>query len=57
MYVSLLSDIGEIKKVSQNFSDIVPLVESNIDAIGKNIKFMMCDEIASLHDTILLKST
>ena len=56
VYISMLSDIGNIVKVSKNFSEIVPVVETNSEAIGKNIKFMMCDDIGEIHDVILLNS-
>ncbi|KAL4429473.1 hypothetical protein ABPG74_001318 [Tetrahymena malaccensis] len=56
IYISLLSDIGKIVKVSKNFKDVVQLVSINQEAIGKNIKFLMPQEIAQLHDEILYKS-
>lgn len=56
VYISMLSDIGNVVKVSKNFSEVIPTVASNSEAIGKNIKFMMCEDIAEIHDTILIHS-
>jgi len=51
----MVEDIGKILKVAKNFKDIVPLIENSQSAIGKNIKFMMSDEIAVIHDKILTR--
>ena len=51
----MLDDLGKILKVSKNFKDIVPLIENSQSAIGKNIKFMMCEEIAIIHERILMR--
>ncbi|EAR98992.2 transmembrane protein, putative (macronuclear) [Tetrahymena thermophila SB210] len=56
IYISLLNEIGKILKVSKNFKDIVPLVTINQEAIGKNVKFLLPNEIAQVHDEILYKS-
>lgn len=40
IYISLLNDLGKILKVSKNFCDVIPLVDKNSEAIGKNISFM-----------------
>ncbi|KAL4429474.1 hypothetical protein ABPG74_001319 [Tetrahymena malaccensis] len=54
IFISLLNDIGKILKVSKNFKDVVPIVKKNSDAIGKNVNFLMNQEIAIVHDAILL---
>ncbi|EAR98991.2 transmembrane protein, putative (macronuclear) [Tetrahymena thermophila SB210] len=56
IYITLLTDIGKILKVSKNFKDVVPLVQNNLEAIGKNISFMQPDEIAQGHNQILMSS-
>ncbi|KAL4472883.1 hypothetical protein ABPG72_020617 [Tetrahymena utriculariae] len=54
IFISLLNDIGKILKVSKNFKDVVPIVKKNSDAIGRNVNFLMSEEIAIVHDAILL---
>lgn len=54
IYVSLMNEIGKVVKVSTNFCNVVPIVEHNYEAIGKNVNFMQVDEIAEVHDEILL---
>ncbi|EAR98994.2 transmembrane protein, putative (macronuclear) [Tetrahymena thermophila SB210] len=54
IFISLLNDIGKILKVSKNFKDVVPIVKKNSDAIGRNVNFLMNEEIAIVHDAILL---
>lgn len=54
VYITLLKDIGKIIKISRNFNKLIPIVDKNINPVGKNIKIMMCDEVATVHDSILL---
>ncbi|KAL4429472.1 hypothetical protein ABPG74_001317 [Tetrahymena malaccensis] len=56
IYVTLLTEVGKIVKVSKNFKDVVPLVQTNLEAIGKNVSFIQPDEIAQAHNQILLSS-
>lgn len=43
VYISMLNDIGKIVKVAKNFSDVVPMVENSVQALGKDIGFIMPD--------------
>ncbi|EAR87449.2 transmembrane protein, putative (macronuclear) [Tetrahymena thermophila SB210] len=52
IFVSLLGNLGLVCKVSENFQDVVPIM-TNEQAIGKNIGFMMPQEISTVHDLIL----
>ncbi|KAL4496794.1 hypothetical protein ABPG73_011760 [Tetrahymena malaccensis] len=52
VFVSLLGNLGLVCKVSENFQDVVPVM-TNEQAIGKNIGFMMPQEISTVHDLIL----
>lgn len=56
VYISLLKDIGNIVKVSKNFKDVIPLFDSNEEAIGKNIRYIQPHEISQVHDAILIQS-
>lgn len=40
IYITLMSDIGKIIKVSKNFSSVIPMLKSNLEVIGKNINFL-----------------
>ncbi|KAL4472888.1 hypothetical protein ABPG72_020622 [Tetrahymena utriculariae] len=54
IYITLLTEIGKIVKVSKNFKDVVPLVQTNQEAIGKNVSFIQPEDIAQAHNQILL---
>lgn len=55
VFITMLSEIGKIVKVSHNFVNVVPFIDNNKSVIGKNIKFMMSDELGAAHDMILHK--
>ncbi|KAL4494141.1 hypothetical protein ABPG72_016097 [Tetrahymena utriculariae] len=52
VFVSLLGNLGLVCKVSENFQDVIPVM-TNEQAIGRNIGFMMPQEISNVHDIIL----
>jgi hypothetical protein len=54
VYITLLKDIGKIMKISRNFTKLIPIVDKSMSPVGQNIKIMMCDEVATVHDSILL---
>jgi len=51
----MLNDIGKIVKVSHNFMNVIPFVDINRSVLGKNINFLMSDELGKAHDEILHK--
>ncbi|EAS00674.3 transmembrane protein, putative (macronuclear) [Tetrahymena thermophila SB210] len=54
VYVSMLSDVGKIVKVAKNFCDVVPVAQNNAQVIGKDLGFIMPNQIAQVHQNILI---
>ncbi|KAL4465088.1 hypothetical protein ABPG73_022585 [Tetrahymena malaccensis] len=52
IFITLLQKIGVVKKVTKNVFEVVPLLKSN-EVIGKNIDYMMAQQISQVHDDIL----
>ncbi|KAL4477333.1 hypothetical protein ABPG72_002327 [Tetrahymena utriculariae] len=52
IFITLLTNIGIVKKVTKNIYDVVPLLKSN-EVIGKNINYMMNQKISAVHNNIL----
>ncbi|EAR84600.3 transmembrane protein, putative (macronuclear) [Tetrahymena thermophila SB210] len=52
IFITLLQNIGTIKKVTNNVFDVIPIYKVN-ELIGKNINYMMAQQISLVHDDIL----
>ncbi|EAR84599.2 transmembrane protein, putative (macronuclear) [Tetrahymena thermophila SB210] len=52
IFITLLTNIGIVKKVTKNIYDVVPLLKNN-EVIGKNINYMMNQKISAVHNNIL----
>ncbi|KAL4477336.1 hypothetical protein ABPG72_002330 [Tetrahymena utriculariae] len=52
IFITLLSNIGTIKKVTNNVFDVIPIFKGN-ELIGKNINYMMAQKISLIHDDII----
>ncbi|KAL4438885.1 hypothetical protein ABPG74_016605 [Tetrahymena malaccensis] len=54
VYVSMLSEVGKIVKVAKNFCDVVPVAQNNMQVIGKDLGLIMPNQIAQVHQNILI---
>ncbi|KAL4488378.1 hypothetical protein ABPG72_019228 [Tetrahymena utriculariae] len=54
VYISMLSDVGKIVKVAKNFCDVVLVAQNNIQVIGKDLGLIMPNQIAQVHQNILI---
>ncbi|KAL4465091.1 hypothetical protein ABPG73_022588 [Tetrahymena malaccensis] len=52
IFITLLQNIGVIKKVTRNIHKVIPLL-NNSEVIGKNINYMMAQKISLVHNDIL----
>ncbi|KAL4477335.1 hypothetical protein ABPG72_002329 [Tetrahymena utriculariae] len=52
VFITLLQKIGVVKKATKNILEVIPLLKSN-EVIGKNINYMMQQQISLVHDDIL----
>ncbi|EAR84593.2 transmembrane protein, putative (macronuclear) [Tetrahymena thermophila SB210] len=52
IFITLLKEIGTIKRVTKNLEQVVPILNSQ-EAIGKNISYMQPKEISQVHNKIL----
>ncbi|KAL4477338.1 hypothetical protein ABPG72_002332 [Tetrahymena utriculariae] len=52
IFITLLQNIGVIKKVTKNIYEVIPLLD-NSEVIGTNINYMMAQTISLVHNDIL----
>ncbi|KAL4436483.1 hypothetical protein ABPG74_003049 [Tetrahymena malaccensis] len=52
IFITLLKEIGTIKRVTKNLEQVVPILNSH-EAIGQNISYMQPKEISQVHNKIL----